>query len=246
MSKFRLDAQYIAWRELVNIHRWHQVGYCGRHLAVFCDDVGGNHVELVADILETILPGAKIYTGHLNYHQRNGNVVCKVYCDTTNETMDFDQFIVKYKIKLINNSTTGRSGAMVNPIGAWMREKIRMYHLIMTASAGNGYGQPINTFYYGAAILVTSVRQSADGRILSGQCAEGEGIDFSMFHGIMPGTSFSAPFLLGMIGLLAGEYPQLTQEEAYGYLKSHCLSLGKREVFGWGLPILGEPGRETL
>ena len=241
MSAFKEKQEYKKLRNITGIDRWHHAGYLGQGLHIFCDDVGGNHVDRVVDILEVIVPKAKILTGRIGYHSKNGAVIeSLVRCDTTGEIMAFDDFIKKYQIKLINNSTTGIQGPVVSPAGAIMRTRIKRNKLIMTASAGNGYGQPINTNYYGAAIIVTSVQLNDDEKIVSSKCAEGEGIDFSMFYGPMPGTSYSSPFLLGMIGLLLGKYPDMNQQEVYSYLKEHCIPLGRKEVFGHGLPILGQ------
>lgn len=241
MSAFKEKEEYYRLREIVGIENWHQVGYQGKGLSIFCDDVGGNHAEGVVNILEVILPKAQIYSGRICYHIQYGAVVkSMIMCDTTGEAMPFDDFIEKYRIKLINNSTTGSLGAVISPVGAFMKTRITRYNIIMTGSAGNGYGRPINTNYYGAAIIVTSVQLNDTGSIVNSKCAEGEGIDFSMFYGPMPGTSYSAPFLLGMIGLLLEKYPHLNQQQVYQYLKDHCLTLGSEEVFGHGLPILGQ------
>lgn len=241
MSAFKEQPEYIRLRRFAGVDRWHDAGYLGQSLRIFCDDVGGSHVDHVADILAVLLPEAEIFTGGIGYRVQYGAVVeSTVRCDTTGETMPFDDFVRKYEIRLINNSTTGTHGATVNPIGAFMRTRIQQYNLIMTASAGNGYGQPIHTNYYGAAILVTSVQLSEAGSIIGAKCAEGDGIDFSMFYGPMPGTSYSAPFLLGMIGLLLGKHRDLNQGEVYDYLKDNCIHLGRKEIFGNGLPVLGQ------
>ncbi|QOX65058.1 S8/S53 family peptidase [Anoxybacterium hadale] len=241
MSAFEQQLEYVKLRHMTGIDRWHDAGYLGQDLKIFCDDVGGKHVEHVVDILEVIVPEAEILTGKIGYRIRYGSVVESfVHYDKTGETIDFDNFMKRHEIRLINNSTTGSGGPAVSPIGAFMRTKIDQYNIIMTASAGNGYGQPINTNYYGAAILVTSVQLNDAGRIVNSKCAEDGGIDFSMFYGPMPGTSYSSPFLLGMIGLLLGKYPRMNQKEVYQYLKEHCISLGIREIFGHGLPILGQ------
>ena len=239
MSAFKEQKEYKETREFVGIPKWQNEGYLGKGLSIFCDDVGGSHVELVADILKTILPEAEIYTGNFEFEISYGAVVKSyVRCDTTGEFMAFDDFMPKYNIRLINNSTSGYSGATMQPVGEFMRHRLGKYNMIMTGSCGNGYGQPINTGYFGAAILVTEVRLKEGNKVVSGKCAEGDGIDFSMFGGIMPGTSFASPYLLGMIGLILGKYPDFTQKQVYEYLLKCARPLGNSQVFGNGLPIL--------
>lgn len=240
-----MDKDFEKQIKYVGIPAWHAKGIKGKESTVFCDDVGGNHADYVKMIIETILPEATVLTGNIEYQINNGNVIqIKINCRETGESLPFDEFIQKYSVKLLNNSTDGGNHDKNSAHAKFMREKILHHNLIMTGSAGNKYGSPIDNKYYGAAIMVTGCNL-VDEKPKKSTYAEDPDIDFCMFTAGNSGTSFAAPFLLGLIGLLVCKNPNLTQEQAYQYLKNHCQNLGNKEVFGWGLPILGEPVTEV-
>jgi hypothetical protein len=244
MGMFLTDADCIRQREYVNIPAWHEKGYLGQGLSVFCDDVGGNHVSIVADIIQTILPKARIYTGSIGYTQKSSEITdCTISCTETGERLPFDEFIKKYEINLINNSKDGGRGTEVLPIAKYMKDKIKEHNLIFCGAAGNDAGQPTTQSFNGACIVVTSCNLKKGVPAWS-YCCTGGNVDFAMFSGFAPGTSFASPFLLGMAGLLRCKYPGITQDEVYEYFKTHCediLAPGKDVESGWGLPIMGDP-----
>ena len=244
MSRFKTDPDCIKQRAYVNIPAWHDKGYLGDGLSVFCDDVGGSHVSIVADIIQVILPKAEIYTGSIGYIQKSGEITdCTISCTETGERLPFDDFIKKYNISLINNSKDGGRGPEVLPIAKYMKEKIKEHNLIFTGAAGNDAGQPTTQLFNGACIIVTSCNLKNGVPVWSYSCV-GDNIDFAMFSGFTAGTSFASPFLLGMAGLLRCKYPGITQDKVYDYFKSHCediLEPGKDNKSGWGLPIMGDP-----
>ena len=154
--------------------------------------------------------------------------------------MKFDDFIKKYNISMINNSTTGGNGDSNSEWSVWMNQKIMEHGLIGFGAAGNNNG--ITNRFYGSFIMVSGVSLQEDGTILN-YGSRGD-IDFSMFMGYQGGTSYASPFLCGMAGLLKSKYPDISQEEVYEYFKNHCQKLGdegKNTDYGWGLPILGDP-----
>lgn len=244
MSMFLNDPDCIRQREYVNIPTWHEKGHLGEGLNVFCDDVGGGHVAIVRDIIRTILPKSTIYTGSISFTQSEGEIIsCNIQCDETNETLPLDEFIEKYNINLLNNSKTGGKGTKVLPIAKYINERITKYNLIVCGSAGNDRGGETDQRLNGACIMVTSCKLQ-NGIPVWSYRAVGENIDFAMFHGFAEGTSFSSPFLLGMVGLLRCKYPGITQPEVYEYFKTHAEDLGepgKDDKSGWGLPIMGKP-----
>ncbi len=251
MSMFETDPDCIRQREYVNIPAWHEKMYSGEGLTVFCDDVGGNHVAIVADIIQTILPEAKVYTGSIGYVQKSGEIAeCNISCLETGEFLPFDTFVRKYDINLINNSTGGNKRSVVLPIALWMKEKIKKYNLIFCGASGNTKGASSNQKYKGACIMVGSaVLEDNDTVRWAGNTASDEAVDFAMFTGFAPGSSFASPFLLGMAGLLRCKYPGITQDEVYEYFKSHCediLEPGNDDKSGWGLPIMGKVETEII
>lgn len=248
MGLFLTDPKCIKQREIVNIPAWHEHGYLGEGLVIFHDDLGKtSHNDCCVDIIQTILPKAMVYSGSIASYVSNGKITeCNITCNETGEYMPFEDFIVKYKVNQINNSTTGGKNNNDSPMAIYMREMINKYNLIGTGAFGNYSDTPTNRFQ-GAFIMVSGVTIRADGTYAD-YGVMGEACDFAMFMGYQFGTSFSAPFLNGIIGLIRSKYGMVTQEWVYEYLKEHCQDLGiagKDPQFGWGLPILGEPIMEV-
>ena len=241
MSGFLTDENCIAQREFVGIPAWHEAGYLGEGVNVFCDDAGGSHAESVADIFRVGLPKANVYTGHINY---NGEF--SINCKETKEyNVPFDEFVEKYKIKIINNSVKDKPNVegIYTEEAIAMKEKIKEHNLLFFGAAGNSNYCPTNQKYNGACIMVTSCHLQ-DGEIIETTRSIGNNIDFAMFRGFQSGTSFSSPFLGILGGLLASRNIDITQEEVYEYLKSRCVDLyekGEDIYSGWGLPIMEEP-----
>ncbi len=240
---FVSDSNSIRQREMVNINTWNEAGYTGKGLTVLHDDTGDTmHSLNCAAILQTILPDARILRGSISgISDKNGVADAYVNCYTTNETrVPFDEFIQKYDVSLINNSTADGDGNTESRWAVYMREKIKEYNLVCLGAAGNE-GKMTNNFY-GAFIMVSGVYLKADGTISGYRTSEDA--DFSMFMGYQSGTSYASPFLCGIAGLLRSKYPDITQEQVYEYFKNNCMDLGtsgKNPEYGWGLPILGDP-----
>ena len=146
MGRFLTDPDCIRQREYVNISAWHDKGYLGKGLSVFCDDVGGSHVAIVADIIRTILPKSTVYTGNIGYTQKAEEITsCNISCTETGERLPFDEFVGKYNISLINNSTDGGKAGQVLPIAEYMADKIKKHNLIFCGASGNGGDVSQNT-----------------------------------------------------------------------------------------------------
>lgn len=245
MSLFEIDGACIKQREYVNIPAWHNKGYTGEGITVFCDDTKTqHHAEKVADIMQIILPKARVLTGNIGYTIKDGIIKsARISCTQTGEILAFDEFIEKYDISSINNSKGGNKGIYNMPESIFMAEKIKEYNLLLTGAAGNINEGYIENVYLGAAIIVGSANL-INNRPVYGMKAIGEGIDFVMFRGWESGTSFSAPFLNAMGCLLRCKYGrQLTQNQIYSYFKNHSKDMrteGKDVYTGWGLPIMGD------
>lgn len=237
-----MNSDFIKELEYCNIPLRH-TKYKGEDITVFCDDVSGNHSQLVKGVVEGLLPQAKVYTGSLNFETVN-NVVksVNVLCNETKELIPFEDFIRKYNVRLVNNSKNGGNHDKNSPKAVYLRAIRDKYNLVITGSAGNGYGSPIDNSFYGAGIMVGGC-QLKNGEPTNGLYAEDEDIDFTCFTAGLTGTSFSAPFLLGICGLLIQKYPKWKQSDIYCYLKNHSMDLGakgKDSIYGYGLPIMGE------
>lgn len=230
-------------REYVNINKWHEAGYTGKGLVILQDDTGNTmHSYNCQDIIQTILPDAKVIRGLISGRTNKRGVVeaSVTHYNNGHIKMTFDEFIEKFNVTMINNSKSGGMGNADSEWSTWMNEKIKEYNLIGFGAAGNG--GDIDNRFYGSFIMVSGVYLKDDGTILN-YGAKGD-IDFSMFMGFQSGTSFASPFLCGMAGLLREKYPEISQEEVYEYFKDHSQRLGdegKNIDYGWGLPILGNP-----
>ena len=246
MSLFERDPGSIAQRVFVNIPAW--AAYTGKGLSIFCDDVEERHVLKIAAIIKTILPDAVIYTGWIEFTRDERYITaCHINCVETGERLPFDEFILKYHVKLINNSTTGGRGEVIQPESAFTAYKLINYHLIFCGAAGNVSRGALSSRFYGSAIMVSSA-DLVNGQAVYGNRAIGD-IDFVMFHGFDAGTSFSSPFLLAMIGLLISRYGDMSQVEVYQYLQMISLDLGDQgydSYFGNGIPILPDLNRSYI
>lgn len=241
MGLYEIDENCIRQRRYCNIDTWVDAGYTGKGLNIMHDDVNATHSECCVDMMQTILPDAKFYETTIGYLiQNNEGLSCTVNCWTTQESMPFDRFIKKYGINMINNSTSVKSSNTIRPTARHMQEKIKEYNLFCTGSAGNNDGK--ENKFKGAAVLVTGVYLNENGTIRKGSPAKAE-TDFANFMGFQSGTSFSAPVVCAMGGLVRSRFGlNITQGQIYKYLKDHALNLdeaGKNAQYGWGVPIMG-------
>lgn len=243
MGLFLTDENCIKQREYVNLPAWD--GYTGKGITIIHDDAETGHDEAMIDIMQTILPEARILNCRRQITIKNGVVTSFKYrCLDTGETLPFEEFITKYDVSQINNSTDGGDNNSNSPIAVYMRKMIKKYNLFCTGAAGN-YGGMTNP-YQGAFIMVSGLRFKNG--VISDFGSAGDAVDFSMFMGFQDGTSCASAFLNAMGGKLRAKYGrQITQEWIYEYFKSHCQHLGtpgKNPQYGWGVPILGNP--ETI
>ena len=248
MGLFETDKKCIKQREYVNIPAWQNAGYLGEGITIFHDDVDRAHSECCVDIIQTILPKAKIYSGSIRYRVYDHVVTsCEIECRETGEVMPLTDFIEKYNISQINNSTGSKaSNNLDTPIAVYMRDIISKYNLFCTGSAGNDDEK--NNRFKGAFVMVSGVYFFGNTDKICDYGPAWDWVDFSMFMTFQTGTSFSAPFLNGMAGLLRSRYGRdITQEHIYSYFKDHCEHLGsegKNPEYGWGIPILGDVNEE--
>lgn len=242
MGLFLTDEKCIRQRQYVNIPQWHEAGYKGKELTIFHDDVNDTHSECCVDIIQTILPEARVLSGRIENMQRNNEITsCNIYCNETEECLPFDDFITKYDISQINNSTSSRANDNLHtPVAKYMREKITRYNLLCTGSAGNSDSK--NNRYKGAFIMVGGVYFYGNTDKIMKHGPSWDWVDFSMFMGFQSGTSFSAPFLNGMAGLLRSKHGRkMTQEEIYNCFKINSRQFGekgKNTKSGWRIPIM--------
>ncbi len=250
MGLFLTDPRCIRQRAFVNVNAWMDAGIAGKGLTIFHDDIDKTHSECCVDIIRTILPAARVLSGSISYKTEKHEVTeCTIACRETGERMVFSDFIEKYDVSQINNSTSGRaSDDLDTPIARYMRDMIRKYNLFCTGSAGNSDSK--NNKFKGAFVMVSGVYFFKDTDEIRDYGPAWDFIDFSMFMTFQTGTSFAAPFLNGMGGLLRSRYGRdIRQDEIYKYFKNHCYHLGnpgKNPEYGWGIPIMGDVNEECF
>ena len=249
MGLFLTDPKSIRQREYVNIPSWQGAGYTGKGITIFHDDVDDNsHSGACADIIETILPEAKVLRGRISYTSKYGEIdYCQIYCFDTGEELRFDDFIKKNNVSQINNSTTGGRNTNDSPIAKYLAERIEKFNLFCTGGAGNH--SDMSNKYQGAFIMVSGVYFFKDSNKIMKYGASGEAVDFSSFMGFQMGTSFSAPFLNAMGGLYRSKYGRITQDQIYQLFKrnsKHLGAIGKNEEFGWGLPLMEDVNKSSI
>jgi hypothetical protein len=234
-----MDRDFEIMIERCNIPQWYAKGYKGQGITIFCDDTdNGGHRERVKSIITNMLPEAKVLSGNFGIVIKSGEVQSVIVnCIETGERLPFEDFIIKYNVRLINNSVTSSNSKPNSEKANWMKKMIEKHNLIMTGSAGNTYGGLSCNDYIGACILITGCNLKKRSTY-----AEGDYIDFTAYAP-QDGTSFASPFALSMAGLLIQKCPNFTQNDVYEYFKKHCEDIGEWKkdcVYGYGLITMGD------
>lgn len=249
MGLYLTDPNCIKEREIVGLPAWDK--YDGEGITIFHSDIyNDGHCAYCKDIHQVILPKARILSGLINHSSNNTGITsCTIKCFETEESLPFEEFIVKYNVSQINNSTGADDNGddMQSPLSDYMNKMIAKYNLFCTGAAGNFKG--MTNKFQGAFVLVSGINRMADGSWRD-YGSPGKPVDFSMFMGYQDGTSFSAPMLNAMGGKLRNRYGRnISQQEIYIYLKNNCKDLGiegRDPEYGWGLPILPSPDRKYV
>ena len=75
MGLFKTDKRCLYQQNYVNIPSWHSKGYLGEGLTLLHDDLGQtSHNDVCVDMMQTILPLAKIYSGELVHTKVKGRL----------------------------------------------------------------------------------------------------------------------------------------------------------------------------
>ena len=233
MSMFLRDPKCIKQREFVGIPAYHEAGFLGEGITIFHDDISKNHSECCVDIMEVILPKAKVMQGRIAYTSNYYEVNAFVFHE--GKQYEMDDFIESFEISQFNNSTVGIENLDMRFTHYW-NERINKYNLFCTCAAGNKDNQ-INK-YSDSFIPVGGVFFKGETEQIWPAYDDGT---FVMFMGFQSGTSFAAPFLNGMGGLMRQKYGPLTQNQIESKMKEWALDLsgiGFNRQYGFGLPIL--------
>jgi hypothetical protein len=219
-----------------NIDKYHEAGYEGKGIN-FLNLETSEHGEQVCRVFSEVAPESKVYKGRLT-GKTDGTTLTHFNISVNGMTHDFETFVVENRIKLINVS---KEDGRVKVKQDFIRDYIiRKHGVILTNAAGN-YGEFVSGSYRDVAIVVGAVNYNNGKPIITNYSGQGDEVDFVTFPHLFTGTSFSSPFLSGMIALLLNRYGDFSQSECVEILKSLCIDLGqpcKDPKYGWGLPVL--------
>ena len=221
--------------EYCNIDKYHVLGFKGKDIN-FLNLELGNHGTKVCKVFSEVAPESKVFKGVLT-GRTDGTPINKYGLTVNGVLYDFETFVVENNIKVINSSKTGGTETVSQFIKKYIVEK---HDVIFTSSAGNSYGE-VTCPYKNSAIVVGAVDYVNGNPTITDYSGKGEKVDFVTFAHLYNGTSFSAPFLNGMIALLLQRYGDFNQEQCIEILKSLCIDLGEKGKdvkYGWGLPVL--------
>jgi subtilisin family serine protease len=263
--------------EICGILRWHEAGYTGKgiHMAEieparpdlwFFDgklyDPFGNgmnaqyncHGQKVLDVMHQVAPDAELYSLYSGIITK-GNEVSGNF---TEQTLPF---AIENNIHIIGASLSGANHPVLNE----KIKKAQEYGIIFTTSAGNKGEKGLDGFAESnvwIAIGATGYNDSRKEIYLKNYSSRGPELDIVGFSGLyvhdaknpervfqQEGTSFSQPFVAGMIALVQQFFLEragrtLYQDEMQQFMQDHVIDLGEQgfdEEYGHGLFVLPEP-----
>lgn len=219
-----------------NIDKYHAQGFKGKEIN-FLNLETSEHGDKVCKVFSEVAPESKVFKGYLS-GTTNGTPLTNFNITVDGVKQDFETFVIENKIKIINCS---RENGHVQVLSDFMKKYIIDKHnVILCNSAGNDYTHVSGSFY-DVGICVGAVDYKNGVPVRATYSGQGEKVDFVAFAHLFNGTSFSSPFLAGMIALLLCKYGDFNQYECVEILKGMCVDLGKEgddDYFGWGIPTL--------
>ena len=232
--------------KFLNVSKYHEQGFTGKGLVVFNSEshIGesNKHGRMTNMVLHQFAPDVTIINGTTG-GRTSGNKVIEYYVITTDGVKyDFEEFIVKFNVKLM---TTSLGTAQANKaIQDYLKGVQERTGLIMFCAAGNESSAGADGKYVknDTAIAVGAgyIRDNGDVDITHYSAIDDE-VDFIFPMGTYSGTSAASPALTGFTALLLQKYGDMTQKETVEVLKSIAVDLGEKgkdPKFGWGIPVL--------
>ena len=269
MSDAYLDKQ----NTFTNVTEWHNAGYTGKDILVWDMEGLGDHGKYTRERILDAAPEAKVINRPWNKATRNGVFAQEqVYDDKTKTYLSFNEFVEKYRPKVLTCSMSGGQKAIYDGIRPILTAAQNKYKLLIFNSAGNDGSSGLkggalpqeNAMYIGAVMMFANNPNDIRGCGYSSLGDEFEEVDFSSFTGKQgkSGTSFSTPFVAGQAALLAQRYGDMSQNEVYNYFKMCAKPLmldhnaiktdfiGGQYIYdfrtGYGIPILPHLNKRYL
>jgi len=236
-----LEEDFARQIEFLNIKKYHEMGYTGKGYTILNAEGTGDHREMTSGVIKDYAPEATLLESIISSRTSNGKVV---YARVTinGETLDLEDAIDDYNIKIITRSYSGSSPkAFLNYIKDLQKRK----GIIMFVAAGNE-GDDVGAWAReNTAIAVSASTLKANKNIEISYYGSPNEVDFTMFMARGRGTSAASPALASFTALLLDRYGDMTQAEVVEVLKSLCYKLPNVDVIkqGWGLPILPLPDK---
>lgn len=231
-----------------NLPQWWEAGYTGKGITVLdCESLTSHGKKSRQRILDAA-PDATVINGTINTGTKNGVVSYRVNVenlDGTRENVPIEELIERHNIRILSASWSPDPFKRQGETGKYITALQEKYDLCIFASSGNDgkrnldFTDHLNSWMVGALNgSVTNIKKASYSN-------GGAGLDFADFTGEYSGTSFSAPYLAGKAALLLQRWPDMTRDDMYDYMQSHCLDLGETgedDLFGHGLFILPDVG----
>lgn len=237
--------------EYCGVAKWHNNGITGKGVVVWNMETYTDHGCQTYDRIIDSAPNATILNGVVSSSMKD-NVInyYKVSYQETPDSKevlyDVEDFIKKFNVKIISRSIENELAhkGTDDPKDKMWCELAKKYNLIILDAADNE-GNDSRNESTALPILVqaaTLYKGKPQRELYSSTITHGNA--FISFVGWNNGTSFSCPYMAGMVALLVERYGKdLTQEQVIEYFKAHCEDLGDEgydKYYGYGLAMLGD------
>lgn len=224
------------------ITAWHNNGVKGDGVVIWnTESEGSSHGDIVSRRIWDSCPNATIIQAGL-YMLCDNERVIENGVDYQGKRYGVEEFIKTFNVNILTRSVGGGDSGGKAESRFWL-DLIDRYNLVIFNSAGNEGGKGISSaFPNDVAFFVGSVCLNRAGvPMVLYYSSRGESLDFVTFRGVWDGTSFSAPFLAGISGLLKQRFGKMSWFEIYECLKMISMDIdttGFDINSGNGLPIL--------
>jgi hypothetical protein len=220
-----------------NLIKYHNLGFKGKGIVVLNAESASDHRVMTSQVLKDYAPDVTLLESPISARTSSSKLV---YAKVTinGETLELEQAIDKYNIKIITCSRTIEDKSKSSDaVLEHLRDLQKRKGIIVVCCSGNdgeyGLYAKDNT-----AITVSAINFRADGTIRLAYYGSVGEIDFANFMARGSGSSAAAPALAGIIALLLSRYGDFNQVECAEILKSISKNLGDSKYYGYGVPIL--------